>query len=157
MTFADRIFVRSQGARAVAAGAAIAAGAMMLTAPTGNAIPESTIKSECDAAGGDYTIVSDGDHSYSRCCYLDIDGDKHCDHYTDGKYTYETSNNTLEQPQDPPPAPPQGDVVAPPATAALPAPPDPGMTLYMPPPPPPMILYPGAITPAPAAGAEVSR
>ena len=157
MTLAHRIFVRSHATRLAAAGVAIAAGAMMLTAPTGNAIPESTIKSECDNAGGDYTIVTDGEHSYSRCCYLDIKGDKHCDHYTDGKYTYETSNNTLEQPQDPPPPPPRGEVVGPPATAVMPAPPDTGMTLYMPPPPPPVILYPGAITSAPAAGAEVSR
>ncbi len=101
MTFAHRIFVRSQAARFVAAGVAIAAGVMVLTAPPGNAIPESTIKSECDNAGGDYTIVTDGEHSYSRCCYLDIKGNKHCDHYTDGKYTYETSNNTLEQPTGP--------------------------------------------------------
>lgn len=156
MTLAHRIFfVRSHATRLATAGVAIVAGAMMLTAPAGNAIPESTIKSECDSAGGVYTIVSDIEHSYSRCCYVDYYGDKHCDHYTDGKYTYETSNNTLEQPQDPPPPPPRGEVVGPPATAAMPAPPDTGMTLYMP--PPPMILYPGAITPGPDSGAEVSR
>lgn len=120
--------------RLAAAGVAIAAGAMMLTAPAGNAIPESTIQSECDAAGGEYTIVTDGEHSYSRCCYRDIKGVKHCDHYTDGKYTYETSNNTLEQPETPPPPPPQGEVVGPPATAATQPPPDGGMTLWMPPP-----------------------
>ncbi|PRC48136.1 hypothetical protein C6A85_81380, partial [Mycobacterium sp. ITM-2017-0098] len=107
----------------LAAGAlAVAAGTMMATAPAGNAIPESTIKSECDAAGGEYTIVSDLEHSYSRCCYLDIKGVKHCDHYTDGRYTYETSNNTLEQPPTPPAPPPPGGVVEPPATAATPDP-----------------------------------
>ncbi|MCV7154270.1 hypothetical protein [Mycolicibacterium pyrenivorans] len=138
-------------ARLVAAGA-LAAGAMMLTAPAGNAIPESTIKSECDDAGGQYTIVTDGEHSYSRCCYLDINGVKHCDHYTDGRYTYETSNNTLEQPETPPPPPPPGGVVGPPATVATQAPPpmpDYGMTLWMPPPAGPVGPPPGEAVLAP--------
>ena len=133
-----------------AAGVAIAAGAMMLTAPSGNAIPESTIKSECDDAGGEYTIVTDGEHSYSRCCYRDIKGVKHCDHYTDGKYTYETSNNTLEQPQTPPPPPPPpGEVVGPPATVATPGPPESGMTLYLPPPVGPVVPPPSEVMQAP--------
>jgi hypothetical protein len=130
----------------LAAAGAIAAGAMMLTTPASNAIPESTIQSECDAAGGEYTIVTDGEHSYSRCCYRDIKGVKHCDHYTDGKYTYETSNNTLEQPETPPPPPPQGVVVGPPATAATQQPPPPA-------PPEGMILWPG-YTQIPAAPAR---
>jgi hypothetical protein len=125
---------RLRYAARLAAAGAIAAGAMMLTAPAGIAIPESTIKSECDKAGGEYTIVTDGEHSYSRCCYRGLDGVKYCDHYTDGKYTYETSNNTLEQPETPPPPPPQGEVVGPPAAAATPAPPEGGMTLWLPPP-----------------------
>jgi hypothetical protein len=133
-----------------AAGVAIAAGAMMLTAPSGNAIPESTIKSECDDAGGEYTIVTDGEHSYSRCCYRDIKGVKHCDHYTDGTYTYETSNNTLEQPQTPPPPPPPpGEVVGPPATVATPGPPESGMTLYLPPPVGPVVPPPSEVMQAP--------
>ena len=133
-----------------AAGVAIAAGAMMLTAPSGNAIPESTIKSECDDAGGEYTIVTDGEHSYSRCCYRDIKGVKHCDHYTDGTYTYETSNNTLEQPQSPPPPPPPpGEVVGPPATVATPGPPESGMTLYLPPPVGPVVPPPSEVMQAP--------
>jgi hypothetical protein len=136
-------------ARLAAAGVAIAVGAIMLNAPAGNAIPESTIKSECDHAGGEYTIVTDGEHSYSRCCYLDIKGVKHCDHYTDGKYTYETSNNTLEQPQTPPPPQPQGEVVGPPATAATPAPPESGMTLYLPPPVGPVAPPPSEVIQAP--------
>ena len=132
------------------AGVAIAAGAMMLTAPSGNAIPESTIKSECDDAGGEYTIVTDGEHSYSRCCYRDIKGVKHCDHYTDGTYTYETSNNTLEQPQTPPPPPPPpGEVVGPPATVATPGPPESGMTLYLPPPVGPVVPPPSEVMQAP--------
>ena len=133
-----------------AAGVAIATGAMMLTAPSGNAIPESTIKSECDDAGGEYTIVTDGEHSYSRCCYRDIKGVKHCDHYTDGTYTYETSNNTLEQPQTPPPPPPPpGEVVGPPATVATPGPPESGMTLYLPPPVGPVVPPPSEVMQAP--------
>jgi len=122
----------------------IAAGAMMLTAPVGNAIPESQIMSECDDANnGTYTtsIGSDGKR-YSKCCYRDIDGVKHCDNYVDGTFTNTTVNSTLEPSQpSPPPPPPGGVVVGPPATAATPAPPappdfgNPTMTLWMPPPP----------------------
>ena len=124
-----------------AAAGAIAAAAMMLTAPVGNAIPESTIISECDSAGGTYTttVGSDG-KKYSKCCYRDINDVKHCDNYVDGTYTNTTVNNILEQPQSSPPPPPPAEV-APPADAAerQPASPDfgdPSMTLWMPPPPP---------------------
>jgi hypothetical protein len=121
-----------------AAAGAIAAGAMMLTAAAGNAISESTIISECNGIGGEYTTTISGGKRYSRCCYRDISNVRHCDHYVDGTYT--TTNNTLEQPpQTPPPPPPAGQVVGPPATAAQPAPPpalsDVEATLWMPPPP----------------------
>ena len=126
-------------ARLAVAGAAIAAGAMMLTAPAGNAIPESQIQRECDNARGEYTQVIVEGKSYSRCCYKGLDGVKLCDHYVDGTYT--NTYNILEQPETPPPPPPQGEVVGPPATAATLAPPPPDFggptaTLWMPPPPP---------------------
>ena len=118
----------------------IAAGAMMLTAPVGNAIPEQQIIDECNDAAGSYTTIVIDLVRYSTCCYRDIKGFTHCDHYVDG--TYETTNNTLEPSQpSPPPPPPGGVVVGPPATAATPAPPappdfgNPTMTLWMPPPP----------------------
>jgi hypothetical protein len=126
----------------LAAVGAIAAGAMMLTAPAGNAIPESQIISECDDANnGTYTTTIDAESGkrHSKCCYRDIDGVKHCDNYIDGTYTNTTVNNILEQPPgSPPPPPPAG--FAPPADAAEapPAPPDFGnseATLWMPPPP----------------------
>jgi hypothetical protein len=126
----------------LAAACAIAAGAMMLTAPVGNAIPESEIVSECDNANkGTYTttIGADGKR-YSKCCYRDINGVKNCDNYVDGSYTNTTVNNILEQPQSSPPPPPPPEV-APPAEEAerQPASPDFGnsdMTLWMPPPAP---------------------
>ena len=125
----------------LAAAVAIAAGAMMLTAPVGNAIPEQTIIDECNEAGGNYTTIVIDLVRYSTCCYRDIKGFTHCDHYVDG--TYETTNNTLEPPQPSPPPPPPGQVVGPPAEEAerQPAPPaspdfgGPTMTLWMPPPP----------------------
>ncbi len=131
---------RLMHAARLAAVGAIAAGAMMLTAPAGNAIPESQIISDCDNANkGTYTTTlgTDGKR-YSKCCYLDIDGVKHCDNYVDGTYTNTTVNNILEQPQSPVPPPPPAEV-APPADAAevQPAQPDFGnsdATLWMPPP-----------------------
>lgn len=137
-----RIYLRRlmHAARLAAVGA-IAAGAMMLTAPVGHAIPESQIISECDDANkGTYTTTlgSDGKR-HSKCCYRDINGVKHCDNYVDGTYTNTTVNNILEQPQSPQPPPPPAEV-APPADAAeaqQPAPSDFGnseATLWMPPP-----------------------
>ncbi|HYO00659.1 MAG TPA: hypothetical protein VET27_01675 [Mycobacterium sp.] len=135
----------------LAAAGAIAAGAMMLTAPAGHAIPESTIISECNEAGGSYTTIVIDLKRYSTCCYRDISGVTHCDHYEDGTYT--TTNNILEPPQTSPPPPPPDEVVGPPATAATPAPPDfggPSMTLWMPPPPAgPAAPPPGEATLAP--------
>jgi hypothetical protein len=68
--------------------AAVGIGALILSgAPAAHAIPESTIESECKAAGGTYTsvILSSGDRE-SSCCYTDIDGDKWCDVYHNGEY-----------------------------------------------------------------------
>jgi len=137
----------------VAAGA-IAAAAMMLTAPVGNAIPEQQIIDECNDAAGNYTTIVIDLVRYSTCCYRDIKGFTHCDHYVDG--TYETTNNTLEPPQpSPPPPPPGGEVVGPQATAATPAPPappdfgNPTMTLWMPPPPA------GPAAPPPGEAAQI--
>ena len=119
--------------RLAAAGAITAGGAMMLTAPAGNAIPESTIISECFAAGGTYTTtVGDDGKRHSKCCYRDINGVKNCDNYLDGTYT---TTDLLEQPPTSPPPPPPGGVVGPPATAAESAPPpEVEATLWMPPP-----------------------
>ncbi|MDZ4232698.1 MAG: hypothetical protein U1C73_02815, partial [Dietzia sp.] len=121
-------------ARLAAAGA-IAAGAVMLTAPAGNAIPESTIKSECAKANGQYhTSVLDGVR-YSACCYVDYYGKKSCDFYEDG--IYNITNPTLELPETTPPPPPPDGVVGPPATVATQPPPpmpDYGLTMWMPPP-----------------------
>jgi hypothetical protein len=158
MTVRTRTYLRGLmlAARLAAVGA-ISAGAMMLTAPAGNAIPESTIQSECDSAGGTYTQVIVDGKSYSRCCYRGIDGVKLCDHYVDGTYT--NTYNILEQPQTPPPPPPSGEVVGPPATAATRPPPSPAPGVVGPPataatqapPPDGMILWPGytQIPPAP--------
>ena len=137
---------RLRHAASLAAVGVIAACAMMLTAPAGNAIPESQIQRECADANGEYRQVveagADGVlRSYSKCCYVDIYGKKHCDNYVDGRYTNTTVN--LEQPPTTSPPPPPGGVVGPPATAATAAPPAPpgqfdsAATLYMPPPPGP--------------------
>ncbi|WP_237568397.1 hypothetical protein [Mycolicibacterium lacusdiani] len=119
------------GARLAAAGA-IAATAMMLSAPAGNAIPESTIVNECDQAGGTYTTTVHEGKRYSKCCYRDIGGVQHCDNYQDGTYT--TTDGALEVPPTQPP-PSRGEVGLPPTEAAPPTPVDPdgGMTIYLPP------------------------
>jgi hypothetical protein len=134
-----------------AAGVAIAAGAMMLTAPAGNAIPESQIQRECDDAKGEYTQVIVDGKSYSRCCYRGLDGVKYCDHYVDGTYT--NTYHTLEPSQpSPPPPPPGGEVVGPPAAAATPAPqpvmPEVEATLWLPPPAGPAAPPAGEAAPA---------
>lgn len=127
---------------------------MMLTAPVGNAIPEQQIIDECNDARGNYTTIVIDLKRYSTCCYTDISGFHHCDHYEDGTYT--TTNNTLEPPQpSPPPPPPGGEVVGPQATAAEQAPP-------APPPDQGMIFWPGYQVLPPAGPAapplgEVSR
>lgn len=145
MTTRGSTDVRLAHAARLAAAGLIAAGAMILTASPGNAIPESTIISDCDNAnGGTYTTVVHDGKRYSKCCYRDINGTKECDNYVDGTYIYTTAS--LEQPTSTsPPPPPPGGVVGPVATEAErqptppPAQPDFGgatMTLWMPPPPP---------------------
>ncbi len=62
-------------------------GAFVLTAPVANAIPEGTVKAECQDAGGTYNTSTSGGHRYSSCDYKDIDGGWHSDQYTDGEYT----------------------------------------------------------------------
>jgi hypothetical protein len=132
--------------RLAPAGVLIAAGAMILTAPVGNAIPESTIISECDSAGGTYTTTVVEGKRYSKCCYRDISGVQHCDNYLNGTYT--TTDGALEQPPTSPPPPPP-DEVGSPATAVAPAPPQSGMTLYLPPPVGPAVPPPNQAVLAP--------
>lgn len=133
---------------------AIAAGAMVLSAPFGNAIPESTIASECDAAGGTYqtTVAADGKR-YSQCCYRDIAGTKHCDNYVDGNYTNTTDFGVVEGSSTPSPSSRPGAEAGLPTTAPPPArsaPPEFGTaTLYMPPPPGPAAPLPGEAAQAP--------
>jgi hypothetical protein len=69
-------------------GAAIAVAALFgATAQAGaEPIKESTIKSECKAAGGSYMTVGKGKSRISQCAYTDIDGDKWVDDYVGGNY-----------------------------------------------------------------------
>ena len=71
------------GSFAALGAAALAAGALLLTAPIANAIPEGTIKAECKDAGGTYQTSTSNGHRYSSCDYQDIDGGWHSDQYTD--------------------------------------------------------------------------
>lgn len=75
-----------------------AVGAILLTAPVANAIPEGTIKAECKDAGGTYNTSTSNGHRYSSCDYKDIDGGWHSDQYTDGEYT-----GTIDIEKDAPP------------------------------------------------------
>ena len=98
-------------------GGICAAGAMTVGAPLACAIPESTIKSECQQAGGTYgTTVVDGKRQ-SWCCYKDIKGIKHCDYYKDGVFDYtDTSPREIGPPTEttpPPVLPPAPEVVGP--------------------------------------------
>jgi hypothetical protein len=74
---------------AVAVAGATVVGAMILTAPVANAIPEKTIKSECAQANGAYsTYVAPDGTRYSWCCYNDIaGGPAQCDAYENGTFT----------------------------------------------------------------------
>ena len=87
--------LQGQLARIVAASGLIVA-ALVLTAPVANATPikESTIKSECKAAGGTYASALSNGQRRSLCLYTDVDGDRHDDHYVNGHYT-----GTVDQPQ----------------------------------------------------------
>jgi hypothetical protein len=70
----------------LAAAVAIASGAITLGTPAAHAIPESTIKAECQKAGGTYTTGISSGFRFSKCCYTDISGKKWCDRYLDGEY-----------------------------------------------------------------------
>lgn len=72
----------------IIAAAAIAVGAMTLTATAANATPisEGTIKSECKSAGGTYVSTNRGGTRFSACHYKDIKGNKNADFYADGEY-----------------------------------------------------------------------
>lgn len=80
--------------------AAMAAAAILMTAPTANAISEQDIKSECEDIGGTYNSSVVKGHRYSSCDYT-IDGDLKIDTYTDGEYT-----GTLDKPASVPPVKP---------------------------------------------------
>jgi hypothetical protein len=69
------------------AAAAVALGAMLATATAANAEPisESTIKSECKAAGGTYTMKK-GAGRWSQCKYKDSNGDTYVDDFLGGTY-----------------------------------------------------------------------
>ncbi|MGE2691626.1 hypothetical protein [Mycolicibacterium pulveris] len=80
--------------------------ALLVSAPPADALPESTIKRECQEANGSYhTAVIDG-HRYSRCCYKDIDGEHDCDNYKDGEHTGSDSDIAAQQPSAEPTPPP---------------------------------------------------
>lgn len=93
---------------------AIAVGATILTAPAAHALPESTIKNECDEANGQYkTEIDSIGRRWSECCYKAQDGTKSCDEYFDGVYqgTYPATGAGTEttppnrRPVSPPTAP----------------------------------------------------
>jgi hypothetical protein len=75
---------RSRFCSILAAGA-LAFGAMTLTTTAANAIPESTIKSQCEDPdlGGTYTHFPES--GLSQCCYKE-GGKTVCDFYLDGKW-----------------------------------------------------------------------
>lgn len=86
---------RTRLATVVATGG-LAVAALVFTAPVANAAPikESTIKSECKAAGGTYASSLSNGQRRSLCLYTDVDGDRHDDHYVNGHYI-----GTVDQPQ----------------------------------------------------------
>ena len=79
----------SRALRSTLAAVAPAIGALALSSPAAMAetkkIPEKTIKSDCQAAGGTYgTVVLDGGNRHSSCVYKDSNGNKHLDTYSNG-------------------------------------------------------------------------
>ena len=73
------------------AGAALALGLAIGSAAVANAQPisESTIKSECKAAGGTYGTkppTKKGGSRLSSCTFKDINGDTYTDEYYDGDW-----------------------------------------------------------------------
>lgn len=75
---------------AIAAGALALGVASTVIAPAAGAAPisESTIKSECRAAGGTYStaVIKGIGERHSSCTYKDEDGKKWTDVYTNGEY-----------------------------------------------------------------------
>jgi hypothetical protein len=110
--------------------AAVTIGATILSAPAAHAIPESTIESECKAAGGTYTsgILSSGDRE-STCCYTDVYGDQWCDVYLNGEYL---GTDPGAQGED-------GDAGTPPKLDPSMVPPVVGPDVGTPPPPKPIV------------------
>jgi hypothetical protein len=111
---------------ALGLGGICATGAMTVGVPVACAIPESTIKKECEQGSGTYgTVVVDGKR-HSWCCYKDINGKKHCDYYLDGAYNFTDDNPSREvgpptETKRPPLLPPSPEVVGPVApTTTLP-------------------------------------
>lgn len=77
---------RSLLAGVIAASGVIAA--MFFGTAVAHAIPESTIKSECADAGGQYGTSTDkAGNRYSVCTYTDESGDKYTDNYINGNYS----------------------------------------------------------------------
>ena len=80
--------------RSLVGAGVLATAALVLAAPAASAKPiaESTIRSECRAAGGTYmsTVLSlpDGSGSmrFSTCQYQDISGNRYTDYYAGGEY-----------------------------------------------------------------------
>ena len=62
---------------------------MLATATSANAEPisETTIKSECKAAGGKYSTNGKGAGRWSQCKYKDANGDTYVDDFIGGNYT----------------------------------------------------------------------
>ena len=75
----------------VVAAGAISLGGLALTAPGASAEPvkpikESTIRSECKAAGGSYQTKTVEGTRFSACHYKDNEGNGYSDFYVDGGY-----------------------------------------------------------------------
>jgi len=108
---------------------AVAVGAMLLTAPAANAIPEGTIQAECKDAGGTYSSSVVNGTRYSSCDYKDMDGGWHSDQYTDGEYqgtidiTRDTPDPGGKSSVAPPPPAVTDPGLAPPTSSVAPLPP----------------------------------
>jgi hypothetical protein len=100
---------RSYRVGVITLGALAAFGLLVTAAPaTGEPLTESTIKSECQQANGDYTTYTEGGHRKSTCCYNDRLGNRYCDCYTDGEYQFTTPREVAPPPSssNPPLRPP---------------------------------------------------
>lgn len=91
MTFTGYVTTQRPRFVTLLAAGAIAVGAMVATATAANAEPisEGTIKSECKAAGGTYTLYPSkkkGGMTISSCTYKDINGNTYNDDYYNGEY-----------------------------------------------------------------------